>query len=58
MLCSPKVPPLVHFQHTVDFIYKKEAGEEAYSTCENEENEHHDHGVAKVEDGACSPYNL
>lgn len=37
MLCSPKVPPLVHFQHTVDFIYKKEAGEEAYSTWKEEE---------------------
>lgn len=58
MLCSPNVPPLVHLQHAVDFIYKPEAGEEAYSTCKNEENEHHDQGVAKVEDGACSPYDL
>lgn len=33
MLCSPNDPPLVHLQHAVDFIYKPEAGEEAYSTC-------------------------
>lgn len=57
-MCSPNVLPLVHLQHTVDFIYKQEASEEAYSTCKNEENEHHDRGVAKVEDGARSPYDL
>lgn len=35
--CSPNVPHLVHLQHAVDFIYKQEAGEEAYSTCTEEE---------------------
>lgn len=51
---SLSISPLVHLDHTVDLIYKPEAGEEANCTCEEEEDEDHNHSVSKVEDGAGS----
>lgn len=43
---------LVYFHNTVDFWHEPEAGEESYRACQQEEQEHHDKCVAKVEEGA------
>lgn len=55
---SLSLSPLVHLDHTVDLIYKPEAGEEANCTCEEEEDEDHNQRVSEVEEGAGSADNL
>lgn len=48
----------VHLDHTVDLGNKPETGKEANCTSEQEEDESHDHGVSKVQDGASQSSDL
>jgi len=49
---------LVHLHNAVNLPNKPIAGEEADTSCEQEEAEDHDAGVAKVEEGGGRPLNV